>query len=87
MSYTNKLDLNIGKDCLDNWDISHAIRELIANAIDEHTESKIKKPIVIRQNRNNYEIIDYGRGIKQQDFIHKTNKIKTSGGKMCIKVY
>ena len=78
MSYINSHDLNIGKECLDNWDNSHAIRELIANAIDAHTGSKIEKSIVIRQNKNNYEIIDYGRGIIQDDFIQKTNKIKTS---------
>ena len=79
MSYENVLDLNIGQECLDNWNNHNAIRELIANGIDEHTTSKIKKPIVIRQNKNNYEIIDYGRGLTQDDFIHKTNKTKTSG--------
>ena len=35
MPYSNKFDLNIGKECLDNWHNHHAVRELIANAIDE----------------------------------------------------
>ena len=30
------LDLNIKADVLDNWDITHALRELLANALDEH---------------------------------------------------
>ena len=34
---TNTIDLNIGVQCLDNWEIYHAVRELIANAFDEHT--------------------------------------------------
>ena len=31
---TRKFDLNIEK-ILDNWDVYHAIREIIANALDE----------------------------------------------------
>jgi hypothetical protein len=75
---TNKLDLNIAKECLENWEIHHAIREIIANAIDEHSECEIKKPITINIIQNKCEIIDYGRGLKIDNFIQKINKTKTT---------
>lgn len=76
MSCINTFDLNIGKQCLDNWKNKHAIREIIANAIDEHTHSNIKKPIDINYNRRSIEIIDYGRGLNSNSFIHQTNSVK-----------
>ena len=78
MSYNNTLDLNIGRRCLDNWHSHHAVRELIANAIDEHTFSKIKKPIEIKSNQRTFEIIDFGRGLRQDHFIVQTNNTKMS---------
>jgi hypothetical protein len=81
MPSINKLDLNIGKSCLDNWEICHAIRELIANAVDEHIHCDIKKTIEIIQDNNNFQIIDFGRGLQQRDFIQQTNKSKITDNK------
>ncbi|PKY09779.1 hypothetical protein B1757_13110 [Acidithiobacillus marinus] len=41
-----KFDLNIEK-ILENWQPHHAAREIIANAIDEHTITKQSKNIEI----------------------------------------
>lgn len=83
MSKNNCIDLNIGNKYLDNWEISHALRELIANALDEHTIKKIQKPIIISHNKNKCEIIDFGSGITKSSFIQQTNSTKYSNDK-CI---
>jgi len=81
MSCTKSFDLNIGRQCLDNWENKHALRELIANAIDEHTARNIKKPISINYNRKYVEIIDYGNGIMPNNFINQTNYKKKNNKK------
>jgi hypothetical protein len=76
-----KFDMNIEK-ILENWDTKHAIREIIANALDEQkltssNEIKIFKDI----NSNTWIIKDYGRGIKYEHFTQKENdeKLDTNG--------
>ncbi|MGL5630447.1 MAG: ATP-binding protein [Mycoplasmoidaceae bacterium] len=73
---TNKLDLNI-QNILEDWEIWHAIREIIANAIDEHKIRKISNIPIINFNDNIIEIIDQGNGIKKEHFIQNENKEKT----------
>ena len=77
------LDLNMGTECLENWQNEHAIRELIANALDEHVCSKVKQSIDINyhQKQKTIEIIDYGKGITEDNFIHQTNQIKKNNSK------
>ncbi len=62
-----KFDLNIEK-ILENWEASHAIRELIANALDEQLLTKTKE-VEIFKNGNSWLIRDFGRGLK---YIHLT---------------
>lgn len=57
-----KFDLNIEK-ILENWEIYHAIREILANAIDEQTITHTK-PIEVYKDGDNWIIRDYGRGLK-----------------------
>ncbi len=42
MTTSRKFDLNIEK-ILEGWEISHAIREVIANALDEQVLTKTKQ--------------------------------------------
>ena len=88
---SNCIDLNIGVQCLDNWQSHHAIRELIANALDEHTLKRISKPITvthtrnhleITHTRNHLEIIDYGSGITKSNFMLQTNPTKLNNDKI-----
>ena len=76
MPRNNTIDLNIGTQCLDNWENHDACRELIANAMDEHIISKITQPISINHSRNKCEIIDY------KEFLNniKINKIYLDPG-------
>lgn len=70
-------DLNIGK-ILENWKIEDAIRELIANAIDEQILSSSKEIEIFQDSEKNWHIRDYGRGINKSSFIQDENKEKLS---------
>ena len=82
MPRNNTIDLNIGTQCLDNWENNNAIRELIANALDEHIINKIVKPISINHSRNKCEIIDYGSGITKSSFVIQSNSNKINNEKL-----
>jgi len=67
---SKKFDLNIEK-VLEHWEIHHAIREIIANAIDEQRLTNTKEIDIFKDKKGNWHIRDYGRGIKH---IHLTQK-------------
>lgn len=69
-----KFDLNV-EEILENWEISHAIRELIANALDEQKLTNSDE-IVIYQEKNSWHIKDTGRGLQYQHFTQKENEEK-----------
>ena len=69
-----RYDLNI-KDILEEWKISDAIREIIANAIDEQ-KLQNSKEILIYKKENQWSIRDYGRGISTANFSLTENKEK-----------
>ncbi len=56
-------DLNIEK-VLDGWEVPHAIRELIANALDEAVLSRTREPVIERVSPGTWRIRDFGRGLK-----------------------
>jgi DNA gyrase/topoisomerase IV subunit B len=58
-----QFDLNIGK-ILDGWEPRHAIRESIANALDEQVLSGTEEIRIGRDAGGDYHIRDYGRGIR-----------------------
>lgn len=62
-----KFDLNIER-ILENWKPYHAVREFIANALDEQLLSN-SKDIDIYKSDNIWHIRDYGRGLK---YVHLT---------------
>jgi hypothetical protein len=68
-------DLNIDK-ILENWDLSHAVRELIANAIDESVITETPPPEVTKDEDGWWRIRDYGRGLRYQDLIQSENPEK-----------
>lgn len=70
------LDLNI-KEILQDWSVSDALRELIANAYDEQKLSKTSKPTIsYDHSKREVTIIDFGRGIKPHHFIQNEDKEK-----------
>jgi hypothetical protein len=68
-------DLNIDK-ILENWELPHAIRELIANAIDESVITSTKAPEIYRDENGWWHVRDYGRGLRYQDLIESENPEK-----------
>lgn len=77
-----KFDLNIEK-VLEDWEVFHAIREIIANALDEQTLTGTKD-IEINKERNHFTIRDYGRGLRYEHLTQNENKEKISNSQLVI---
>lgn len=75
-------DLNIAS-INSNWTIAHAIREIIANAIDETITSNCSKDMEITYDNTKKmaTIQDYGRGIKPINFVLAQNPEKLTSHK------
>ncbi|MCH7559898.1 MAG: ATP-binding protein [Thaumarchaeota archaeon] len=71
-----KFDLNI-EEVLEDWEVYHAIREIIANAIDEQKLTKTKD-IEIKKEKNCFVIRDYGRGLKYEHLTQNEDEEKIS---------
>jgi len=71
-----KFDLNIEK-VLEAWGVYDALREVIANAIDEQILSETKD-IKILKGGIRWHIRDFGRGLKYEHFTQNENKEKLS---------
>ena len=69
-----KFDLNI-EEILENWETHHAVREIIANAIDEQLLTKTKE-VDIFKNNGSWIIRDFGRGIKHTHLTQNENQEK-----------
>lgn len=69
-----KFDLNIEK-ILENWETYHAVRELIANALDEQLLTKTKE-VEIFKNGNSWIIRDFGRGLQYTHLTQNENQEK-----------
>lgn len=76
MSY---FDLNI-RGYLKDWDIFHAVRELISNAMDESVISGTDKPIIKKIGDKSWQIIDFGRGINPSSLVISENTEKVKPG-------
>lgn len=70
-----KFDLNI-EEILENWEVKHAVREIIANAIDEQKITDCKETEIFKDSSGNWHIKDFGRGIKYEHFTQKENEEK-----------
>lgn len=70
-----KFDLNIEK-ILENWDVFHAIREIIANALDEQILTETKDIAIYKSDDNCWHIVDYGRGLNYHHLTQNENEEK-----------
>lgn len=69
-------DLNI-EQVLEHWEPEHAVREIIANALDEQFLTKSQQ-IEIFKTENKWHIRDFGRGLQHSHFTQKENQEKLS---------
>lgn len=67
-------DLNI-EQVLEHWNTVHAVREIIANALDEQILTKSRDVEIFKSN-DSWHIRDYGRGLKYEHFTQNENKEK-----------
>jgi len=67
------MNLNM-KTVLTHLSPADALKEIISNAIDEHTSKNITKDIKIYKKGKKYIIEDYGEGITKHAFIYNINK-------------
>jgi hypothetical protein len=70
-----QFDLNIDK-ILEGWDLSDAIRKLIANAIDEAILTNTRAPDVTKDGSGCWHVRDFGGGLRYQDLIQSENPAK-----------
>lgn len=59
-----KFDLNV-EEVLEHWQVADAIREVIANALDEQALTDTKEPEIQKED-GAWHIRDYGRGLRYQ---------------------
>ena len=67
-----EFDLNIEK-ILDDWEVYHAIREIIANAIDEMKLTRTKDIEINKDSQGFWHIRDYGRGLTYHHLTQNEN--------------
>lgn len=75
-----EFDLNIER-ILENWEVYHAIREIIANALDEQILTETR-PIEIKKIGDVWHIIDYGRGLNYRHLTQNENQEKLNNEKL-----
>lgn len=70
-----KFDLNIEK-ILENWEIYDAVREVIANAIDEEVLTATSPIRIFKDDDGKWHVRDFGRGLKYEHLTQKENEEK-----------
>jgi hypothetical protein len=60
-------DLNI-EEVLENWEVHHALREVIANALDEQLLTDSSEIQIFEDRNRCWHIRDFGRGIRIEHF-------------------
>ena len=76
-------DLNIEK-ILEGWENCHAIRELIANALDEQALTSTKDVEIRRTAEGAWRVRDYGRGLRYEHLTQNENTEKLSNPEKVI---
>ena len=74
---TREFDLNIER-VLENWTLAHAIRELIANALDEAALTGTAEPEIGKDADGRWHIRDFGRGVRYEHLTQNENREKLS---------
>ncbi len=76
-------DLNIEK-VLEDWEVFHAIREIIANALDEQALTKTREIEIFKDSKKWWHIRDYGRGLRYEHLTQNENKEKLANPDLVI---
>jgi hypothetical protein len=68
-------DLNIEK-VLEHWTVPFAIRELIANALDEQALTGTSEPVIFKDDNGRWHVTDDGRGVRYEHLTQNENEEK-----------
>ncbi len=74
-------DLNIEK-ILEDWEVDHALREVIANALDEQQLTETLEIKITKDQEGYWRIRDYGRGLRYEHLTQKENVEKQKNPNM-----
>lgn len=72
-----EFDLNMER-VLEHWTLAHAVREVIANALDEQALTNTRMPEIERVGHNRWRVRDFGRGLRYDHLTQKENAEKLS---------
>lgn len=78
-----KFDLNIEK-VLEHWAAPHALREIIANALDEQALTGSREPQVFQDEIGAWHIRDWGRGLRYDHLTQNENREKLRNPNLVI---
>lgn len=70
-----EFDLNIER-VLENWTVAHALREVIANALDEQALTCTAEPEIFEDAAGHWHIRDWGRGLRHEHLTLNENRQK-----------
>src|SRR5690348_2367065 len=70
-----KFDLNIER-VLEHWTVAHALREVIANALDEAALTQTVEPEILKDSAGVWHVRDWGRGLRYEHLTQNENKEK-----------
>jgi hypothetical protein len=76
-------DLNIQR-VLEHWTVSEALREIIANALDEHALTNSDEPQICRDAEGAWHIRDFGRGLRYEHFTQNEDAEKLRRHRLVI---
>jgi hypothetical protein len=68
-------DLNIER-ILEHWPVANAVRELIANALDEHHLSGTAEPVIEKVGDGRWVVRDHGRGLRYEHLTQNEDEEK-----------
>ena len=80
---TRQFDLNIEK-VLEHWTVAHALREVIANSLDEQALTRTADPQIFKDAQGAWHIRDGGRGLRYDHLTQNENKEKLGKPELVI---
>ena len=79
---SHEFDLNIEK-ILENWEVYHALREIISNALDEQVLTNTQDIRIVKID-GAWHIIDYGRGLNYHHLTQNENEEKLNDARRSL---
>ncbi len=83
MGEIREFDLNIER-VLESWTVVHAVREIIANALDEAALTNTAEPEILKDADGVWHIRDFGRGLRYDHLTQNENREKLANPSLVV---